>query len=147
MTRKTPAGLDKVPAAMMLAGVLLLVLFSGCSSSFPGNPAAPSQNVPCTDKACFISAADECRDVNVTIVEDIGTFTYSSSHNCIFRKTLVSLNGTESREIRTLLEGKNMTCIYTRGNFDHRLVTTLVGGIEYCTGDLKDNIARLVIFS
>jgi hypothetical protein len=40
-----------------------------------------------------------------------------------------------------------MTCIYTKGKFDHRLVTTLIGGIEYCRGDLKDNIARLVIYT
>jgi len=139
---------------MMLTGVILLVIFAGCSSSSPQaqkNPVnatpAPSQNVPCMEKACFIAAANDCRDLNVTIQEDIGTFRYSSSPYCIFTKTLVSLNGTESREVRNLLEGKNMTCIYTKGKFDHRLVTTLIGGIEYCRGELKDNLARLVIFS
>ena len=154
MRGQIPAGIKNMHAAMMLTGVILLVIFAGCSSSSPQaqkNPVnatpAPSQNVPCMEKACFIAAANDCRDLNVTIQEDIGTFRYSSSPYCIFTKTLVSLNGTESREVRNLLEGKNMTCIYTKGKFDHRLVTTLIGGIEYCRGDLKDNLARLVIFS
>jgi len=154
MRGQIPAGIKNMHAAMMLTGVILLVIFAGCSSSSPQaqkNPVtatpAPSQNVPCMEKACFIAAANDCRDLNVTIREDIGTFRYSSSPYCIFTKTLVSMNGTESREIRNLLEGKNMTCIYTKGKFDHRLVTTLIGGIEYCRGELKDNLARLVIFS
>jgi hypothetical protein len=152
MTERKPAGMNKVHAALMLTGIILLLIFAGCSSpQSPKNPVpatpAPSQNVPCMEKACFIAAANDCKELNVTIQEDIGTFRYSSSPDCIFKKTLVSMNGTESREIRNLLEGKNMTCIYTKGNFDHRLVTTLIGGIEYCRGELKDNLARLVIFS
>ena len=144
--------MNKMHAALMMAGIILLLIFAGCSSpQSPKNPVpatpAPSQNVPCMEKACFIAAANDCKELNVTIQEDIGTFRYSSSPDCIFKKTLVSMNGTESREIRNLLEGKNMTCIYTKGNFDHRLVTTLIGGIEYCRGELKDNLARLVIFS
>jgi hypothetical protein len=154
MRGRIPAGIKNMHVAMMLAGIMLLVFFAGCSSSSPQaekNPVhatpAPSQNIPCMDKACFIAAANDCGDLNVTIREDIGTFRYSSSSDCIFTKTLVSLNGTESREIRNLLEGKNMTCIYTKGKFDERLVTTLFGGIEYCRGELKNNLARLVIFS
>jgi hypothetical protein len=154
MTEPKPAGMNKLHAALMLTGIILLLIFAGCSSPSPQaqkNPVnatpAPSQNVPCMEKACFIAAANDCKDLNVTIREDIGTFRYSSSPDCIFKKTLVSMNGTESREIRNLLEGKNMTCIYTKGKFDQRLVTTLIGGIEYCRGDLKDNLARLVIFS
>lgn len=137
----------------MLIGIILLVLIAGCSSSSPAgkNPAnitpVPTQSGPCMDKACFIAAANDCRDLNVTISEDTGTFTYSSSGACIFTKTLVSLNASESRQIRNVLEGKNMTCMYTRGKFDPRLVTSLVGGIEYCRGDLKDGLARLVIFT
>lgn len=152
MRGRMPAGIKTMLAALMLAGIILLVIFAGCSSPQPPkNPVTasplPSQNVPCMEKACFIPAANDCRDLNVTIQEDIGTFRYSSSPDCIFKKTLVSMNGTESREIRNLLEGKNMTCIYTKGKFDQRLVTTLIGGIEYCRGELKDNLARLVIFS
>jgi ABC-type Zn2+ transport system substrate-binding protein/surface adhesin len=51
------------------------------------------------------------------------------------------------QEMKTMLEGKNMTCLYTKGNFDPRLVTSLVGGIEYCSGDLKDDITHLMLFT
>jgi hypothetical protein len=124
----------------LLAGFVLLAAFAGCSS---GNPAQASGQ----DQAAFIVSANDCRDANLTISEDEGTFRYTSSPGCIFTKTLVRLNESETRGMKTMLEGKSMTCTYTRGNFDPRLVTSLVGGMEYCTGDLKDAIAQLLIFT
>ena len=46
-----------------------------------------------------------------------------------------------------MVEGKSMVCGYTKGNFDSRWVTTLIGGIEYCHGDLRDGLAQLIVFT
>jgi len=139
---------------MMLCGLILLVMFAGCASFPPqgqNNPVpavpAPSQNLSCLDKTCFINAANDCGSQELTMQEDIGTLRYSSSQNCLFTKTLVSLNSSESQGMKNMLEGKNMTCRYTKGKFDQRLVTTLTGGMEYCRGELKDNLGRLMIFA
>lgn len=130
--------------AILLGGIILFVIFAGCASS-------PPQNSRCSDKTCFITAANDCGSLEITMQEDIGTFRYSSSpsfsQNCTFTKTLVSLNSSESQAMKNMLEGKNMTCRYTKGKFDQRLVTTLTGGMEYCRGDLKDNLGRLMIFT
>jgi len=154
MSGQQPPKTHKRHTMMMLCGIILLIMFAGCASSSPNDrsspvPAvpAPSQNVPCKDKTCFINVANDCGSLVITLQEDIGTFRYSSSPSCFFTKTLVSLNSSESQAMKKMLDGKNMTCIYTKGKFDPRLVTSLTGGMEYCRGDLKDNLGRLMIFT
>jgi hypothetical protein len=138
-----------------LAGILLLFLIAGCASQpSPQNASNVSntsfntaQNATCSDEGCFIAAANNCQNMSLTLTNDIGTFSYSSNENCVFTKTLVQLNSNESQQMQSLLNGKSMSCIYGKGNFDSRLVTTLIGGMEYCSGELKDDLGRLMIFS
>jgi ABC-type Zn2+ transport system substrate-binding protein/surface adhesin len=85
--------------------------------------------------------------MDMTVTGGIGTFSYTSTTGCTVVKTLVRLNASESLGMKSMLEGRNMTCSYAKGNFDPRLVTSLVGGMEYCNGDLKDNLAKLIIFT
>ena len=129
---------------ILLAVLLLAVTFAGCTSD---NVPVASQNTPTPAETGFIAAANACTDANITVTDDVGTMHYTSSPGCIFTKKLVSLNATETQEMKTLLEGKSLTCMYTKGNFDPRLVTSLVGGMENCTGDLKDDIGNLIIFT
>ena len=142
MTDAKPARRKALFLAALL-GVFLAVLAAGCSSPAP----SPSSGTPTPEQAAFIAAANDCRDANLTVTGVAGTFSYVSSTDCTFTKTLVSLNASESQAMKTMMEGKSMTCTYTKGNFDSRLVTTLVGGMEYCSGDLKDNLAKLIVFT
>lgn len=134
-------------AALSLAAILwifLMVLATGCVSNTGVSPAAGN---PSPEQAAFIAAANKCSETNMTATGIAGTFTYSVSSDCTFTKALVRLNESESQGMKTMLEGKNMTCVYTPGNFDPRWVTSLVGGMEYCNGDLKDALAKLIIFT
>lgn len=107
---------------------------------------SPPAITGCNDKTCFISAANDCKDTSLTLTEDFGVLKYSSK-DCIFTKTLVSLNANETEEMKTLLEGKSMTCKYENGKFDQRLVTSLIYGTEYCDGELKDALGQLIVFA
>jgi hypothetical protein len=129
----------------LCAVLLVAALFAGCTSNSPAG--SGSQNTVMQEKAAFIAAANNCTTTTTVITDDIGTFQYTSSDNCTFTKTLVQLNGTEMQEMKKMLEGKSMTCNYAQGGFDPRLVTTLIGGIEYCSGDLKDDITNMMLFS
>ncbi len=142
-------------AYLLTAGIFLFL--AGCCGLFP--PAqnvstnntqnltiAPSTNATCGDETCFIAAANNCENINLTVTDEVGTFSYSSSESCIFTKTLVSLNANESQEMKNLLQGKNMTCMYERGKFDQRWVTSLIYGIEYCQGELKNRLGDLTVF-
>ena len=62
-------------------------------------------------------------------------------------ETLVSANADETSDMKKLLEGKSMMCNYEKGKFDARLVTTLIYGMEYCEGDLKDILGQLIVFA
>ena len=140
MTRPGRTGRAVVSAAA-LAGIVLLLICAGCTGQNP----APAQTD--TDTAAFIAAANDCRVMNMTVTGAVGTFTYTSAPGCVFIKTLDRLNASEMAGMKTMLEGKNMTCSYTKGNFDPRLVTSLVGGMEYCNGELKDKLAELIVFT
>ena len=141
----------KVTSSMYVFSLLLIIFVAGCVSPPKPQenlspPIPPNTTILCNDKDCFISAANNCQDLNLTISEDIGVMKYTTSH-CIFTKTILSLNDNETQEMKNLLQGKNMTCIYKKGTFDQRLVKTLIGGMEYCNGELKDDLGKLIVFS
>ena len=136
-----------------ISGLLFLILIVGCTSS-PSQtpqtsvqtPAAP-EVASCTTKECFISSANECNDMTLTLTEDAGVFKYVSSKDCIFTKTLVSLDTSETQEMKNLMQGKSLTCKYEKGKFDQRWVTSLIFGTEYCEGELKDILVKLIVFA
>ena len=133
---------------MFATAVLFLVLVAGCTSEPQQAPAASLvATTGCTDKECFISEAKACKDSSLTLAEDVGVLRYSTSKDCVFTKTLVSLNANETQEMKTLLEGKSMACKYEEGEFDRRLVTSLIFGMEYCNGELKDALGQLIVFA
>jgi hypothetical protein len=144
-----------IPTICLLAvGVVLLAGCCGITIPIPNmsvnntqNVTPPLTNATCSDKSCFIQAANNCENMNLTLTDNVGTFSYSSSKYCILTKTLVSLNANESQEMKNLLEGKNMTCMYEKGKFDQRWVTSLIYGIETCHGNLKDALGDLTLFS
>ena len=121
-----------------LAVLAIFILAMGCISPPAPHPSPPASNAQnpaplqnaCNDTDCFITAANSCEAMNVTLSDDVGTFSYSSrpaTNACVFIKTVVSLDSGESQEMKNLLVGKKMTCIYQRGEFDQRWVSTLLG--------------------
>ncbi len=148
----------QINKVVLFAAVLAIIVIAGCIAPpqptpkpVTTNTTIPTTNttvapVGCTDKDCFIAAANKCENASILFTDTVGTFKYSAS-DCIFTKTLLALNSTESDEMKNLLQGKNMTCRYKQGNFDQRLVTSLIFGMEYCEGDLKEALAELTVFS
>lgn len=131
----------------LVFGLLLFILIAACTS--PSQQIAQTKQTAqteCKDQGCFISAAKDCEEVSITLNEDVGVFKYTSSKNCVFSKTIVSVNDDEALEMKKLLTGKNLTCKYEQGQFDERLVTSLLLGTEYCEGELKDIIGKLIVF-
>ncbi|MBI4344612.1 MAG: hypothetical protein HY555_03390 [Euryarchaeota archaeon] len=136
--------------AILAPGLLLLVLIAGCVSPSPQPPPTPPPTTPavaaCTTKECFISSANACNEIDLTLTEDAGVIKYSSSKDCVFTKTLVTANADETQEMKSLLQGKSLTCRYEKGKFDPRWVTSLIYGTEYCEGELRDTLAELIAF-
>ncbi len=150
-------------SAMLASALLLLLFIAGCTSPTPQPPSSapsppPTPQIPptspappatsgCADQSCFITAANNCEDESLTLSDEVGTFGYSSTTSCIFTKTLLGLNESETWEMKNSLEGKSMTCKYEKGKFDSRLVTSIIFGMEYCEGSLKDALGKLLAFT
>ena len=130
--------------------MLALIVAAGCVSQPVASNATAVSNITnvtfVCDKGCFISIANNCGNASILFTNDAGTFNYSTSR-CVFTKTLVSLKPNETQEMKNALERKNMTCAYEKGKFDQRLVNSLVFGMEYCEGDLKEALGELIVFS
>lgn len=140
----------------LLASALLLLLIAGCTSQAPPSQTMDTSGAPsagaaaataCTDQDCFINAANNCENATLTLSEDAGVFQLTSSGNCTFTKTLVSLDANETQEMKNSLEGKSLACSYTEGHFDTRLVTDIILGTENCSGGLKDALGELLSFT
>lgn len=149
MTMENPKKIMLV--ALAAAGVLLLVaLVAVRAPPSPQAPATPPSTPPavaaCTTKDCFITLANDCNDTSLTLTEAAGVLKYSSSKDCVFTKTLVSLKANETQEMKSLLQGKSLACRYEKGKFDRRWANSLIFGIEYCEGELKDTIVELLPF-
>lgn len=140
--------------AIFVSGLLFLVLIAGCGSppqqappASPSTPPTPQTAAACTTKECFIASANDCNDLSLTLTEDAGVFKYLSSKDCVFTKTLVTLNPSETQEMKNILQGKSLTCRYEKGKFDERWVTSLIFGTEYCEGELRNSLGELILFA
>lgn len=103
----------------------------------------------CATTECFIKAADNCRKAKLEIVDDAGIFwRYRATAFCGgLEKTLVLLNDKETANMKKLLEGKSLSCDYTKGKFDQRWLTSLIFGLENCQGELKETLGQLLFLS
>ena len=103
----------------------------------------------CTTTECFVKAANDCRKAKLDIVDDADMFwRYRAAAFCGgLEKTLVFLNDKETAPMKELLEGKSLSCDYTKGKFDERWVTSLIFGLENCRGELKENLGQLLFLS
>ena len=95
---------------------------------------------------CFIKKADNCE--NAVLREKLAnttTIIKYKAENCNLIKTIESFDKAEPEEIISLFKGKEMSCSYEKNDFNEEIINGLVGGIEDCSGDLKDAIYELRI--
>lgn len=110
---------------------------------------AGSSSVICTDMNCFITKANQCKQAVYIETTDAGRIGYSVSSdnndNCILTKEIVELSENEDPFIKEALKGKMMKCTYSKGEFNDQWTTSMIEGIEYCNGELKDAIGQLLL--
>ncbi len=124
------------------------------ANSSPGGPNVSAASntsdtsfASCTSQDCFVTAANACQSSQWTSSDEVATWQYVSTRACVVSKTLVKLNGNESAQMKNLLEGKSMACLYAKGQFDSNLVTSWVAGTGNCNGPLKDAMGELLLFA
>jgi len=118
-----------ISAIVILVFIILMFVFNSISC----------------DEICFIEKVNNCEPTVFTKSIDNITIMLESYDDCSLTKTIIALDETEPIEIEELFLDKSMTCTYEQGLFSEDLVKTLSGGIDYCEGELKDNI--LIVLS
>lgn len=99
------------------------------------------------DKVCFAEKANNCENSVVRDMIANGSIVRYTSKGCAVIKTIEKFSEEEPEEVVSFFEDKEMTCTYEQYNFDEALIENLVGGIDTCSGNLKDAIYELRLAS
>ncbi|MBS3122068.1 hypothetical protein J4434_04250 [Candidatus Woesearchaeota archaeon] len=99
----------------------------------------------CDTKECFINLANECKP-SVYILDDAGTkYEFKSFLDCTFTKTITEISDSEPEPIKEMFAKRSFTCTYEKNNFEVKWIDTLLGGLDKCTGPLKEALYELTI--
>lgn len=116
-----------ISAIVILVFIFLIFLFNFC------------------DEECFLEKANNCEPYEFTKSFENITILIETFPNCSISKKIISLDVDESIEIKELFLDKLMVCSYERENFPVSLLYSLSSELDYCEGELKDNI--LIVLS
>jgi len=100
----------------------------------------------CDDMKCFMAMANNCDDVILKTKDQYGLEWSYYTSGCKLQKELIAIDDGESIHMKAALEGKSLTCVYTKGKFNERWVNSVMDDLETCTGDLRDAIGKLLLF-
>ncbi len=114
-----------VSAIVLLALLLFIGLGNDCDN----------------DMVCFVEAANKCNSVTGYFFLE-GNKISLDANDCTLTKKIVEFDESEPVELVILLEDKEMVCEYGKGDFDESFLD-FVGGIEKCSGDLKDTLINI----
>jgi hypothetical protein len=90
----------------------------------------------------FVSRVQGCKSGSYLGQVDNSLVKYSTN-NCQVTKQITYIGDKEPQQIRTLFEGKAMTCKYTKGQFNFDNVEYMMKDIDSCWGDLKEILVEL----
>ncbi|MDP2750557.1 MAG: DUF4190 domain-containing protein [Nanoarchaeota archaeon] len=104
----------------------------------------------CSSMDCFIENANACNTTTYIETTEIGTIRYSTAtveDYCGLSKKIIALNSDEDPFLAKTLQNKELRCGYYKGEFNSQWTSSLIEGIEYCEGDLKEAIGQLILLS
>ncbi|MBI5393634.1 hypothetical protein HZA96_07245 [Candidatus Woesearchaeota archaeon] len=99
----------------------------------------------CASEQCFLEKADNCNAARYQITIDQIQYEFTTDNDCNVVKKIVKISNEEPIEIKNLIESKSMTCSYTKGNFNQELLTTLLSGLDKCSGQLKEGLYEIIL--
>ncbi|MFH1439811.1 MAG: hypothetical protein ABIG89_04545 [Candidatus Woesearchaeota archaeon] len=123
-----------ISIALIIAVILFIVFY-----------AAPAGFEKCDTEICFINKANECKESLYEADDGSTIYEFKSYRDCTLQKTITKVSDTEPLLIKEMFNKKSLKCEYTKGNFDDRWMSTLLGGLDKCSGPLKEALYELTI--
>lgn len=99
----------------------------------------------CDTQACFEEYANKCEPALYEVSNEGTIYVFKSLKGCVFTKSVDKVSDDEPASIKDMFEGKDFICEYEQGGFDPRWVSSLLGGLDKCTGPLKEALYELTI--
>ncbi|MBI3032385.1 hypothetical protein HYY69_02830 [Candidatus Woesearchaeota archaeon] len=129
----------KSPAQITL-GVILIIMVIGFFFYL-------RSNIPktCDTKECFLERVQDCQATKYMHQGDKLTYELVTDKRCMLTKKVIAVADTEPGQVKTLLLDKSMDCSYERNAFNEQYLTTMLGGIQTCTGPLKEAFYEVLI--
>ncbi len=129
----------KSPAQIGL-GILLVIIVIGFFFFLRGN-------IPktCDTKQCFLERAQACKAAKYVHQADKLTYELITDKRCTLTKKVIAVADTEPEQVKAILLDKSMDCNYERNAFNEQYLTTMLGGIQSCTGPLKEAFYEVLI--
>ena len=124
-----------IVSLIVIFGVLLFIIF--------GLPKISLSD--CDTKDCFIKNANDCKAAKFVVDDDGTLYEFISSGDCTLTKTITKVSLNEPEPIRDLFIDKSLVCQYEKSDFNDKWISTLLGGLEECTGPLKEALYELTI--
>ncbi len=132
---------EKIIGGVVILGVIVLII--GGVQLLNGKGMNENSN-QCMTKDCFVEAANNCGK-SVMVQDEQGLRIMYEVENCKFIKTVIEVPAEEPEELRRMVEGKSLECVFDEGLFNEAWVDTLSIGIEECEGDLKESLEEITI--
>ena len=95
--------------------------------------------VHCTTYKCLVGKANNCNAATFENQIEGTTFSYETN-KCVLTKTVKSMDSSEPSAVVNTFLGKSMRCRYNKNDFSPLFLNSITGGLEACTGPLKDAI-------
>lgn len=95
--------------------------------------------VHCTTYKCFTGKANNCNAATFENQIEGTTFFYETN-GCVLTKTVKAMDPSEPKAVVNTFLGKSMRCRYNKNDFSPLFLNSITGGLEACTGPLKDAV-------
>lgn len=120
--------------SITIAVIIIIALIFFIPQSTPEN---------CITQACFIEAANSCKSATYQSTYETAEILYITK-SCTLTKKVIAMDPSEPTEIKDLFVNAEMTCQYTKNNFNTKWLTTLTQDLDTCQGPLKAAIQSIL---
>lgn len=136
-SEKRYKNVSSITQILLLIAVIFILFYAGVFKK------------SCTDDQCFNDYVRQCRPVDYFNQKNNNLYVYSVSRSlgesCNIKITLEKVAPGSDADVRELLEGESMDCLFPREVLETSDLNEIGNILSFCHGTLKEGIYELII--
>ena len=136
-SEKRYSNVSSITQIFLLVAVIFILFYAGVFKK------------SCTDDQCFNDYVRQCRPVDFFNQKNNNLYVYSVSRSfgetCSIKITLEKVAPGSDADVKELLEGKSMNCLFPRNILETSDLNEISNVLNFCHGTLKEGIYELII--